>query len=125
MASVPAITRVTLPGSASRLLARLDPQVAAEGLLEQLDESADRRSFVDLIPISYATALLHRVGHPAAGTALATMSVSPAAPYLSMMDFVDLARRASASGDVVSLDELESIVRGALREIVASADVMA
>jgi predicted ATPase/class 3 adenylate cyclase len=115
---VPALTRLTLPGSASRLLARLDPSVAASGLLEQIDATPARRSFVDLIPVSYATALLHRVGHPAAGSVLATMSVSPIAPYLSMMDFVDLARRASSSSSVVSLSELESIVRTALVDIV-------
>lgn len=115
--NVAALTRITLPGSASRLLAQLDPRVAAQGLLEQLDATPSRRSFVDLIPVSYATALLDRVGHPAADSALATMSVSPIAPYLSMMDFVDLARRASTSRTVLSLGQLESMVRDALVEI--------
>lgn len=115
---VPALTRLTLPGSASRLLARLDPRIAAQGLLEQLDATPSRRSFVDLIPISYATSLLHRLGHPSAVSALTTMSVSQIAPYLSMMDFVDLARRASSSSDVVSLSELETTVRAALTAIV-------
>jgi hypothetical protein len=118
IANVPALTRLTLPGSASRLLARLDPRVAAQGLLEQIDATPSRRSFVDLIPISYATALLHRLGHPSAGSALATMSVSPIAPYLSMMDFVDLARRASSTSNLVSIGELETMVRDALTDIV-------
>jgi predicted ATPase/class 3 adenylate cyclase len=119
IAQVPALTRLTLPGSASRLLAQLDPQVAAMGLLEQLETNASRRSFVDLIPTFYATALLDRVGHPAASSALATLTVSSAAPFLSMMDFVDLAARAAAAASAMSLDELESTVRNALREIAA------
>ncbi len=122
IANVPALTRLTLPGSASRLLARLDPRVAALGLLEQIDATASRRSFVDLIPLSYAAALLQRVGHPTAATALATMAVSPIAPYLSMMDFVDLARRASSGTSPVSLDELHATVRAALVEL-AEGDV--
>ena len=60
---VPALTRLTLPGSASRLLTRLDPSVAAEALLEQLDATPSRRSFVDLIPLFYAAALLDGLGH--------------------------------------------------------------
>jgi hypothetical protein len=123
IANVPALTRLTLPGSASRLLARLDPRVAALGLLEQIDATASRRSFVDLIPLSYAAALLQRVGHPAATSALATMAVSPIAPYLSMMDFVDLARRASSGATPVSLDELHASIRAALIEI-ADRDVL-
>ncbi len=117
--SVPALTRLTLPGSASRLLASLDPRHAAEGLLAQLDAAASRPSFVDLIPISYASSLLNRVGHPAAEVALATLTVSSTAPYLSMMDFVDLARRTSSSNNAVSLEELESAVRAGLEDIVA------
>ncbi|HEY5874640.1 MAG TPA: hypothetical protein VIT64_05035, partial [Ilumatobacteraceae bacterium] len=116
---VPALTRLTLPGSASRLLAGLDPRIAAEGLLAQLDAAASRPSFVDLIPVSYASSLLNRVGHPAAEVALATLTVSSTAPYLSMMDFVDLARRTSSSHNAVSLDELASTVRAGLEDIVA------
>ena len=59
---VPALTRLTLPGSAARLLTRLDPGVAARGLLEQLDATPSRRSFVDLIPLFYAAALLDGLG---------------------------------------------------------------
>ena len=119
IAHVPALTRLTLPGSASRLLAQLDPRVAAMGLLEQLETNPSRRSFVDLIPTFYATALLDRVGHPAASSALATLTVSSAAPFLSMMDFVDLAARSAAATSAMSLDELETTVRAALREIAA------
>ncbi len=115
---VAGLTRLTLPGSASRLLTRLDPGLAAQGLLEQLDTTSSRRNFVDLIPVFYAASLLHRLGHPAAGSALATLTVSPIAPYLSMMDFVDLARRAAVSNNPLSLNELESMVRSALADIV-------
>ncbi len=121
IADIPALTRLTLPGTASRLLARLDPRVAAAGLLELLDSTPVRRSFVDLIPTFYATALLHRVKHPSASTALATLTVTPAAPYLSMMDFIDLARQAAATTSLVSLSELESMVRSALCEIIHEA----
>ena len=120
--NVPALTRLTLPGSASRLLTRLDPGVAAQGLLEQLDATPSRRSFVDLIPLFYATALLHRLGHTSAGSALATVTVSPVAPYLSMMDFVDLARRAASTSNPVSLSELEATIRSALADVVTGTD---
>jgi predicted ATPase len=122
MANVPALTRLTLPGGASRLLARLDPAVAAQGLLEQLDAAATSgssyRSFVDLIPVFYATALLHRLGHPSAASALAGLTVSSVAPYLSMMDSVDLARRAVAGSSLGSLGDLVATVRSALADVV-------
>jgi len=120
--NVPALTRSTLPGSASRLLTRLDPTVAAHGLWEQLDATPSRRSFIDLIPLFYATSLLHRLGHDSAASALATFTVSPIAPYLSMMDSVDLARRAIATSSPVSLRELEATVRSALSDIVNTAN---
>ena len=69
--------------------------------------------------MSYASSLLNRVGHPAAEVALATLTVSSTAPYLSMMDFVDLARRTSSANNAVSLEELESAVRAGLEDIVA------
>jgi predicted ATPase/class 3 adenylate cyclase len=112
---VPALTRLTLPGSASRLLTNLDAQVAARGLLDQIDVSSSR-SFVDLVPVFYATTLLDRVGHPAASAALATLSRSQVAPYLSMMDALGQAARASTS-DTLSLCELETTVRAALAEV--------
>jgi predicted ATPase/class 3 adenylate cyclase len=118
IANVPALTRQTLPGGASRLLSRLDPRVAAQGLLEQLDATPSRRSFVDLIPLFYATALLQRQGHPAAESALALFAASPIAPYLSMMDVVDLARRAASPGSHGSLGELEATVRAALADVI-------
>jgi predicted ATPase/class 3 adenylate cyclase len=118
--NVPALTRLTLPGSASRLLARLDPRVAAQGLLEQMASPVPRRSFVDLIPVFYATALLDRLDHPSAGAALATLTVTPIAPYLSMMDSVDMARRAASGQSPLSSRELEDTVRAALTEIAAT-----
>jgi predicted ATPase len=117
IAALPALTRVTLPGSASRLLARLDPQVAARGLLEQLDARPQRQSFIDLIPLSYATALLQRVDHPAADSVLETMSVATIAPHLSMMDFVDLARQTTAAGNLIALSDLEDTIRLVLTDI--------
>jgi predicted ATPase/class 3 adenylate cyclase len=114
---VPALTRVTLPGSAFRLLAGLDPRVAAAGLIEQLDAFPSRRSFVDLIPLSYASALLERVGHPASAVALAAADGTPTAPQLSMMDFVEAARRMSVQSSPDILHELEDSVRHALIEI--------
>jgi predicted ATPase/class 3 adenylate cyclase len=127
---VPALTRLTLPGSAFRLLGSLDPQVAAAGLLEQLDASPCRESFVDLIPLSYAGALLEGVGHPAAERVLEAVSVTPAAPHLSMMDFVEHARRMAVRSTADDLEDLEAHVRDALHEIaqveataIASADV--
>jgi hypothetical protein len=114
---VPALTRLTLRGGASRLLARLDPQVAARGLVDQIDAAAGGRSFVDLIPVLYGTALLHRLGHPAAVAALASVTEPAGAPYLSMMDSVDLARRAVDHGSVRSLSELTAGVRSALLDL--------
>jgi predicted ATPase len=119
---VPALTRLTLPGSASRLLTRLDPAIAARGLLDQLDATRGRRTFVDLIPLFYGAELLHGLGHPSFATKVAPLTVSPAAPYLSMMDFVDVARRAFSAADPMSLDELESAVRSALEELSVGVD---
>jgi hypothetical protein len=115
--SVAALTRLTLPGSASRLLTRLDPHIAARGLLEQLDATPTRRSFVDLIPLFYAAELLDGLGDGSVSSTLATVTVSPMAPYLSMMDFVDLARRAEATSNPVSLAELEASVRAGLAQL--------
>jgi hypothetical protein len=67
----------------------------------------------------YATALLDRLDHPSAGAALATLTVSPIAPYLSMMDSVDMARRAATGESPLSSRELEDTVRAALTEIAA------
>lgn len=114
---VPLLTRMTLPGTASRLLTRLDPAVAARGLLEQLDTAGPRRSFVDLVPVFYGVALLERVGHPAARPALATLPGPTVAPILSMMDFVGLARRTVEATGATSLPQLETIVRSALAEV--------
>ena len=122
MPDVPALTRHTLPGSASRLLIRLDPRVAAQGLLELLASSSPRRSFVDLIPLFYSTTLLHRLGHPSAESALSALTPSPLTPYPSMMDIVDLARRASSSNNSLSLSELETVARAALTDIIDGPD---
>jgi predicted ATPase/class 3 adenylate cyclase len=116
---IAALPRLTMPGNAARLLAQLDPRLAAQGLLEQLDPLAARRSFVDLIPLFYAVSVLERVGHPSAPEAKAVLTTSPIAPYLSMMESVDLARRASSASGPDSLGDLTARVRTALAEIVA------
>jgi predicted ATPase len=115
--NVPALTRLTLPGSAARLLSRLDPRIAARSLLEQLDASPSRRSFVDLIPLFYGATLLERMGDEPIAPALDSITVSRPAPYLSMMDFVDLARRASIGSTSGSLAELETLVRSGLHAL--------
>jgi predicted ATPase len=117
IADVPPLMRLTLPGSASRLLTRLNPQSAARGLLQQLDDTATRRTFVDFVPLFYGAALLHRVGHPVGATALTTLMSSSLTPYLSMMGFVEVALDASVTGSQCSLDELEVAMRAALTEV--------
>jgi hypothetical protein len=110
IADVPALTRLTLPGSASRLLSRLDPRIAAEALLDQLATTPRRGSYVDVIPLFYGASILDRLGRvdvPDVGTVAAHRP----APSASMMDFVDEARRASTQGDAVALRELERTVR--------------
>jgi hypothetical protein len=124
---VPALTRLALPGSAARLLSQLDPRVAAQALLEQLDSSAarppSRRSFVDLVPLFYGAALLHSVGRAGTAPALAAVAgvaARPRAITLSMMDVVDHARRAAGNGDAVSVTELEAAVRDGLAALAAA-----
>jgi predicted ATPase/class 3 adenylate cyclase len=113
IADVPALTRLTLPGSASRLLSRLDPRIAAEALLDQLAVTPRRGSYVDVIPLFYGAALLDRLGG-ADGSAIGTVAAHRPVPSASMMDFVDEARRASALGDAAALRELELTVRTGL-----------
>jgi predicted ATPase/class 3 adenylate cyclase len=123
IAEVPALTRLTLPGSASRLLSELDPAIAARSLLAQIDV-ASRDSFADMIPLFYGAALLERVGDPDASPTLATVAARPLAGAASMMDFVDQARRAARRRDDVGLETLERSVRDGLQAIIgASADV--
>jgi predicted ATPase/class 3 adenylate cyclase len=113
IADVPALTRITLPGSASRLLSRLDPTIAAEALLDQLAITPRRGSYVDVIPLFYGAALLDRLGRDDV-PAIGTVAAHRPAPSASMMDFVDEARRAAALGDAPALRELERTVRRGL-----------
>jgi hypothetical protein len=121
IALVPPLTRLTLPGSASRLLSHLEPGAAAQALLERIDERGSANdaatSFTDMIPLFYGAALLERVGDPAAAPTLATVTARPSRAPASMMDFVDQARRAAAWSDRRAVDELESIVRNGLAEL--------
>ncbi len=119
MERVPALPGRSMPGNASRLMARLDPAVAAEGLLEQLDPDGDGPTFVALVPLVYAASLLHRVGHPASGPALAAL---PASTHgRSMMDFTELARNAASTTGELPLGELQALVRAALADIAGRA----
>ena len=101
--NVPALTRLTLPGSASRLLTRLEPRVAARGLLEQLDATTSRQSFVDLIPLFYAATLLDGLRDRSAEHALITVTAAPVEAHTSMMDVVDLSRRAASISNPASV----------------------
>ena len=107
IADVPALTRLTLPGSASRLLSRLDPG-RRRGAARAARRAPRGGSFVDLVPLFYGAALLERLGHRADAPALAHRRRAPPAPPASMMDFVDQARRASGCGDAVVAAELEA-----------------
>ena len=53
----------------------------------------------------------------AAEQALITVTSAPTTPHQSMMDFVDLARRAASASSPASIAELETTVRAALAEI--------
>ena len=113
---MPALTRLTLPGSASRLLANLDAQTAAQELLDHFDVAPSRSRSSTSCRCSTPLTLLDRVGHPAASATLATLSVSPVEPYLSMMDALEYATQISTSGNLSLLD-LESTVRAALADV--------
>jgi len=118
---VTALTRLTLPGSASRLLSRLDPRIAAEALLDQLAATPRRGSYVDVIPLFYGASLLDRLGC-ADVPEVGTVAAHRPAPSASMMDFVDEARRASTQGDAVALRELERTVRRGLTALARPQD---
>ena len=92
--NVAALTRLTLPGGRVTPPRPARPASGCAGSPRAARRGATAVDpSVGLIPVFYSAALLQRVGHPSANAALATMTVSPIAPYLSMMDFVDLARR--------------------------------
>jgi hypothetical protein len=110
--ALPALTRVTMPGSASRLLSRLEPTVAAAALLDQLDVAGEPSSFVDLIPLIYGAELLDGLGHAFDRPG----DPERVAPPVSMMDFLDRARRASAGG-TRDIDELQTVVREGLTDL--------
>ena len=113
IADVPALTRLTLPGSASRLLSRLDPRVAAEALLDQLD-AAPRAGFVRRPDPAVLRRRPARPPRARRVPEVGTVAAHRPAPSASMMDFVDEARRASAHADPVALRELERTVRRGL-----------
>ena len=123
ISDVPPLTRLTLPGSASRLLSRLEPAVAAQALLDRIDErgveAGGATSFTEMIPLFYGAALLERLGDPAAAPTLATVTARPNHAPASMMDFVDQARRAVMRRDPQAVEQLQLVVRRGLAELVA------
>jgi hypothetical protein len=112
----PALARLALPGNASRLLSQLAPEVAARGFLEQLDALPARRSFVDLIPLVSAVEFLRRAGRRVPHGPMTHPSAEPSRS-VSMMDFVDLARRASQLGSPRGVARLEAAVRAELERM--------
>ena len=76
---VPALTRLTLPGSASRLLTRLDPRVAARGLLEQLDATTVAPVVRRPDPAVLRGHAARRAGRPLGRAALITVTAAPTA----------------------------------------------
>jgi hypothetical protein len=114
MPELPVYLQRTLPGNASRLMARIDTQYAAADLLGRLDPVRSSTTYVDLIPAVYATILLERIGSPVAGPALSTLAASPIASYLSLMKVDDVARRASQEFEPVAPDALVEMLRRAL-----------
>ena len=74
------------------------------------------------MPLFYGAALLARVGDPGDVPALEPVGAQPLAPTLSMMDVVDLARRASTSRDAGSMLEFEAQVRAGLAEIAGATE---
>jgi predicted ATPase len=120
MPDLPSFLQRTLPGNASRLTARIDVRLAAADLLERLEEERHPSTYVDLIPTFYATELLHRLGRPTAGIALATLATSPIASYLALRDFDELARQAAEEFEPVSLDALVELLRAELRELAST-----
>ena len=78
IADVPALTRLTLPGSAvAAAVAARPARRRRRRCSSSSTATPTRRSFVDLIPLFYGAALLDRLGHPAADPALGTVAVSP------------------------------------------------
>jgi hypothetical protein len=117
--SVPALTRITLPGSASRLLSRLDPPVAARALLDQIDTTSRPGTFAHLIPLVYGAVVLDRCGRrPAIVPIELAGGGRPLSASVSMMDVVDMARRAAEMGRPVDLRQFEADVRAGLEDLV-------
>jgi hypothetical protein len=117
MPELPSFLQRTLPGNASRLTSRIDVGSAAADLLARLSGEQHPSTYVDLIPAFYATELLHRLGRPLAGTALATLAASPVASYLGMRGFTEIAVRATQYFEPVSLDTLTELLREELQTL--------
>jgi hypothetical protein len=118
----PMLTRHTLPGNASRLLARLDPPLAAEGLIEMLDQ-ADETGIrdVEYVPVLYAVDMLRRIGDPIAERILCMMSPpgTDFSPTTSMMEMVELAHQWSTQLRTPR-HELDALLRTALTTVARS-----
>ncbi len=97
MPNLPLYLRRTLPGNVNRLLASIDPALAAEDLLARISADTAMDSFTDLIPLYYAAELLVRVDHPDGAVCLTSLSHSSLA--------------GSPAGGVLHLDPLSRHVR--------------
>jgi predicted ATPase/class 3 adenylate cyclase len=121
---LPASLQRTLPGNAARLMTRMDTASAACHLLERLDAVQHPSSYVDLIPAFYATELLHRLGNPLAGPALATLAASPIASFLALKNFDGIACDAAARFAPIAVPDLIRQLREEL-SVLADADEQA
>jgi predicted ATPase/class 3 adenylate cyclase len=99
---LPTYLQRMLPGNASRLLATIDPLLAASHLRErivQLDgrdpDAVSRSSAIELLPALHGALMLHRMGHPLAPPALATLRRTPVANFISYFGYDDAARAAA------------------------------
>ena len=78
------VRRVTIIGSASRVVAAMAPAIGASRLLHVIDERSPLDA-LDWTPLVYGALLLDQIHHPVAGPALATLLHSPAAVYFSTL----------------------------------------
>jgi predicted ATPase/class 3 adenylate cyclase len=125
MPLLPAYLRHTLPGNASRLLTGLDAGLATRYVLEEIEQAeGSTTTLVDLIPAMYGALILHRVDHPAAGPALATLSVSPVASYLSYVLHGTVTQVAAQEHQPVPLPEMFASLRSGLEALAATAEAL-
>ena len=118
--ALPAFMRATLPGNVSRLMASIDPASGAAYLLERIAESDGPVAFLDVVPVTYAAAMLDRIGHPAAAPVLASLAASPYGTYLARIELDRRARAALLEWSPLGWCELMDLVRASLGELAAA-----